>query len=60
MQVPWRVDVHDDFVPEYHGLHEDVQDELLARGVRLIRCGRRFFSWPATSLVLAGSGSTVN
>jgi hypothetical protein len=28
--VKWEVDLHDDFVPEYHELHEDVQDELLA------------------------------
>jgi hypothetical protein len=29
--VKWEVDLHDDFVPEYRGLHKDVQDELLAR-----------------------------
>jgi hypothetical protein len=29
-QVKWAVDLHDDFVPEYRALHEDVQDELLA------------------------------
>jgi len=29
--VKWGVDLHDDFVPEYHVLHTDVQDELLAR-----------------------------
>jgi hypothetical protein len=29
-QVKWAVDLHDDFVPEYRGFHEDVQDELLA------------------------------
>ena len=28
--VPWKVDLHDDFVVEYHDLPEDVQDELLA------------------------------
>ena len=28
--VKWAVDLHDDFVPEYHELHKDVQDELLA------------------------------
>jgi hypothetical protein len=28
--VKWEVDLHDDFVPEYHELHKDVQDELLA------------------------------
>jgi hypothetical protein len=29
--VKWAVDLHDDFVPEYHELHKDVQDELLAQ-----------------------------
>jgi hypothetical protein len=28
--VKWKVDLHDDFVPEYRDLHQDVQDELLA------------------------------
>ena len=28
--MKWEVDLHDDFVPEYRGLHKDVQDELLA------------------------------
>jgi len=28
--VKWEVDLYDDFVPEYRGLHKDVQDELLA------------------------------
>ena len=28
--MKWEVDLHDDFVPEYRVLHEDVQDELLA------------------------------
>ena len=28
--MKWQVDLHDDFVPEYAGLHKDVQDELLA------------------------------
>src|SRR5262249_41170580 len=28
--VAWEVDLHDDFVPEYHRLQTDVQDELLA------------------------------
>ena len=28
--VKWEVDLHDDFVPEYDELHEDVQDEPLA------------------------------
>jgi hypothetical protein len=28
--LKWEVDLHDDFVPEYRKLHEDVQDELLA------------------------------
>jgi hypothetical protein len=28
--VSWAVDLHDDFVPEYRHLLEEVQDELLA------------------------------
>lgn len=28
--MKWEADLHDDFVPEYRGLHKDVQDELLA------------------------------
>jgi len=28
--VKWDVDFHDDFVPEYHELPQDAQDELLA------------------------------
>lgn len=28
--VKWEVDLHDDFVPEYHALHQDVQEHLLA------------------------------
>jgi hypothetical protein len=28
--VKWAVDLYDDFVPEYHELHKDVQAELLA------------------------------
>ena len=28
--MKWRVDLHDEFVPEYRKLPEDVQDELLA------------------------------
>jgi hypothetical protein len=28
--VAWAVDLHDDFVAEYHDLPKDVQDELLA------------------------------
>jgi len=28
--VKWEADLHDDFVPEYHDLNRDVQDELLA------------------------------
>ena len=30
LTVKWEVDFHDDFVPEYHELPQDVQDELLA------------------------------
>ena len=33
--VKWDVDFHDDFVPEYRELPEEVQDELLA-AVRLL------------------------
>ena len=28
--MSWAVDLHNDFVPEYHRLPEEVQDELLA------------------------------
>jgi hypothetical protein len=28
--VKWEVELHDDFVPEYRDLQQDVQDELLA------------------------------
>lgn len=28
--MAWKVELHDDFVPEYHRLHREVQDELLA------------------------------
>ena len=28
--VKWEVDLHDDFVPEYHELYKDVHDELPA------------------------------
>ena len=28
--MKWQVDLHNDFVPEYHNLHSDVQDQLLA------------------------------
>jgi hypothetical protein len=28
--VPWEVDLHDAFVPEFEALDEAVQDELLA------------------------------
>ena len=33
--VKWEVDLHGDFVAEYHDLHRDVQNELLAH-VRLL------------------------
>lgn len=39
MVVSWEVDLHDDFVPEYHRLHTDVQDELLAHVELLERFG---------------------
>ncbi len=37
--MKWAVDLHDDFVPEYRELHEDVQDELLANIELLERFG---------------------
>ena len=37
--VAWEVHLHDDFVPEYHRLHTDVQDELLAHVELLERFG---------------------
>ena len=37
--MKWEVDLHDDFVPEYRGLHKDVQDELLACIELLEQCG---------------------
>ena len=39
--MKWEVDLHDDFVPEYRGLHKDVQDELLARIELLEQFGPR-------------------
>ena len=33
--MKWEVDLHDEFVPEFHDLDRDVQDELLAH-VRLL------------------------
>ena len=30
LEVTWEVDLHDDFVPEYHALPTEVQDSLLA------------------------------
>ena len=37
--MAWEVDLHDDFVPEYHRLHMVVQDELLAHIQLLERFG---------------------
>jgi hypothetical protein len=37
--VAWEIELHDDFVPEYHRLHTDVQDELLAHVKLLERFG---------------------
>ena len=37
--VAWEADLHDDFVPEFHRLHPDVQDELLAHIELLERFG---------------------
>ena len=39
--VKWQVDLHDDFVPEYRALHQDVQDELLAHIELLKQFGPR-------------------
>jgi hypothetical protein len=36
LNVAWEADFHDSFVPEYHGLPQGVQDELLAC---VILCG---------------------
>jgi hypothetical protein len=30
MQVPWTVEIGDEFEPEFNDLHEDVQTEILA------------------------------
>jgi hypothetical protein len=34
--VQWEVDLHDDFVPEYYALPNEVQDNLLAH-IRLLK-----------------------
>jgi len=39
--VKWSIDLHDDFFAEYHRLHTDVQDELLAHIELLARFGPR-------------------
>jgi hypothetical protein len=39
--VAWEVELHDDFVPEYHRLHTDGQDELLAHVALLEQFGPR-------------------
>jgi hypothetical protein len=39
--VKWDVDLHDDFVPEYNALGEEVQDELLAHVELLKQFGPR-------------------
>jgi hypothetical protein len=39
--VEWEVDLHDDFVPEYHVLPADVQDQLLAHALLLRQFGPR-------------------
>jgi hypothetical protein len=38
-EVSWEVDLHDDFVPEYRDLQDQVQDELLALVELLERFG---------------------
>jgi hypothetical protein len=40
-EVKWEVDLHDDFVPEYRDLQDDVQDELLALVELLEKFGPR-------------------
>jgi hypothetical protein len=40
-EVNWEVDLHDDFVPEYRDLQDEVQDELLALVELLERFGPR-------------------
>jgi hypothetical protein len=37
--VKWKVDLHDDFVPEFQELHVNVQDQLLAHIELLERFG---------------------
>jgi hypothetical protein len=39
--VRWTVELHDDFVPEFGALDEDVQDELLAHITALETFGPR-------------------
>lgn len=39
--VEWKVDLHDDFVPEYQSFHKEVQDELLALITLLEQFGPR-------------------
>ena len=39
MKTVWEVDLHDDFVGEFHDLNKDVQDELLACIVLLEQFG---------------------
>ena len=55
--VKWEVDLHDDFVPEYDELHEDVQDEPLAYIELLEQFGPRFafaFDPKRRAIVLCG------
>jgi hypothetical protein len=40
-EVNWEVDLHDDFVPEYRDLQDEVQDELLALVELLEKSGPR-------------------
>jgi hypothetical protein len=39
MDVSWTVEIGDEFAPEFDGLHEDVQTEILALSRLLQRFG---------------------
>jgi hypothetical protein len=40
-EVTWKVDLHDDLVPEFRAMHQEVQDELLAHLALLEQFGPR-------------------
>jgi hypothetical protein len=46
--LAWDVELHDDFVPEYDELPEEVQDELLALIEVLERIGPQLGRGPAS------------